>query len=565
MTILRLVVRTARNRNWRSISTPSQTLNPLPRARSRAFEHQFHSSASETQVPNPNGSGRNLMFPAVLAGLLGVGGIEVAYADAAEEPSSPAESPATESHVDLDEISKKQRQKIEDLLRSKGIRRGSYPQFTVAVKGQKVSIKFQIPPACEASKLIANMASHLGLKVEEHGGGSDILLRAWHSCVNHNVLNILFLVNYVRGVAWQLMLTRPEKKKETGSDVGELKDLNKHDGDLRILVFRSVITPSDKADIEFMKEGSLSPEELDALVAALQLAGAKLGQNSTLERRPREDITQVPSSELLIASLKSMGVRIYGINEPIVTVTLMFWLSLIICSNRPRAVLFEGPPGTGKTSSARVIANQAGVPLLYVPLEVILSKYYGERERLLGRVCSLANQLPDGAIIFLHEVDSFAISRDSDMHEATRRVLSVLLRQIDGFEQDKKVVVIFATNRKQDLHPAMISRFDSIIMFNLPDQRNRKEIAAQYAKHLTESELDELATATEGMSGRDIRDVCQQAERSWASKIIGGQISKDGGDSLLLPLHHYLDSALNRLKGLLTSAQPQWWRWSRWR
>ncbi|BBH00698.1 hypothetical protein Prudu_010750 [Prunus dulcis] len=237
-------------------------------------------------VPNPNGSGRNLMFPAALAGLLGVGGIEVAYADAAEEPSSPAESPATESHVDLEEIAKKQRQKIEDLLKSKGIRRGSYPQFTVAVKGQKVSIKFQIPPACEASQLIANIASHLGLKVEEHGGGSDMSLRAWDS-----------------GVAWQLMLTRPEKKKETGSDVGELKDVNKHEGDLRIL------------DIEFMKEGSLSLQELDALVAALQLAGTKLGQNSALERRPREDTTQVPS-EKLIASLESMGVRIYGINEP---------------------------------------------------------------------------------------------------------------------------------------------------------------------------------------------------------------------------------------------------------
>ncbi|BBH00700.1 P-loop containing nucleoside triphosphate hydrolases superfamily protein [Prunus dulcis] len=543
-------------------------------------------------VPNPNGSGRNLMFPAALAGLLGVGGIEVAYADAAEEPSSPAESPATESHVDLEEIAKKQRQKIEDLLKSKGIRRGSYPQFTVAVKGQKVSIKFQIPPACEASQLIANIASHLGLKVEEHGGGSDMSLRAWDSCVNHNVLNILFLVNYVSGVAWQLMLTRPEKKKETGSDVGELKDVNKHEGDLRILVFRSVITPSDKADIEFMKEGSLSLQELDALVAALQLAGTKLGQNSALERRPREDTTQVPS-EKLIASLESMGVRIYGINEPHVSSSSkeISWdniagydqqkrdiedtilLALLspktyddiargtrrkFESNRPRAVLFEGPPGTGKTSSARVIANQAGVPLLYVPLEVILSKYYGESERLLGRVFSLANQLPDGAIIFLDEVDSFAISRDSDMHEATRRVLSVLLRQIDGFEQDKKVVVIAATNRKQDLDPAMISRFDSIITFDLPDQRNRKEIAAQYAKHLTESELDELATATEGMSGRDIRDVCQQAERSWASKIIRGQISKDGGEQgsiLLPPLQQYLDSALNRLKGLPTSAQ----------
>ncbi|KAF3589922.1 hypothetical protein F2Q69_00031106 [Brassica cretica] len=73
-------------------------------------------------------------------------------------------------------------------------------------------------------------------------------------------------------------------------------------------------------------------------------------------------------------------------------------------SNRPRAVLFEGPPGTGKTSCARVIANQAGIPLLCVPLEAVMSKYYGESERLLGAVFSQANELSDGAIIFLDEV-----------------------------------------------------------------------------------------------------------------------------------------------------------------
>lgn len=91
-------------------------------------------------------------------------------------------------------------------------------------------------------------------------------------------------------------------------------------------------------------------------------------------------------------------------------------------TNRPRAVLFEGPPGTGKTSCARVIANQAGVPLLYVPLEIIMSKYYGESERLLGKVFSLANDIPDGAIVFLDEVDSFATARDGETHEATRRL-----------------------------------------------------------------------------------------------------------------------------------------------
>ncbi|CAL5414349.1 unnamed protein product [Camellia sinensis] len=83
------------------------------------------------------------------------------------------------------------------------------------------------------------------------------------------------------------------------------------------------------------------------------------------------------------------------------------------------------------------------------------------------------------------------------MHEATRRILSVLLRQIDGFEQEKKVVVIAATNRKQDLDPALISRFDSMITFGLPDQQTRQEIAAQYAKHLAKSDLAAFAKVTE--------------------------------------------------------------------
>ncbi|KAL5972565.1 hypothetical protein ACLOJK_039370 [Asimina triloba] len=196
-----------------------------------------------------------------------------------------------------------------------------------------------------------------------------------------------------------------------------------------------------------------------------------------------------------------------------------------------------------------------GVPLLYVPLEVVMSKYYGESERLLGTVFSLANDLSNGAIIFLDEVDSFAVARDSGMHEATRRILSVILRQIDGFEQENRVVVIAATNRKQDLDPALIRhvRFDSMITFGLPDQQTRVEIVAQYARHLTKSELVQFAAVTEEMSGRDIRDVCQQAERHWASKIIRGEASGDDSEQrhgLLPPIQEYIQSANNRRKAL---------------
>ncbi|KAJ4703984.1 putative 26S protease regulatory subunit [Melia azedarach] len=561
---------------WRRILTASRAPPPdLPRRLPhRILERKIQSSASEIQGPKlfPNASGTTSVFPAILAGLFGAGVLDIAYADTdqgigAAKPSLPSESPS--SYADLEEIAKKERQRLEELLKRKGMNYGSYPKFTVAVKGQKVTIKFQVPPACEFPQLIANLVSQLGLKVEEHGAGSDMSLRAWDSAV-----------------AWQLTLTRPEKQRENQAQSGTV---NTQEGDLCILIFRSLIT-SDRAEIEFIKKGSLSSGELDALVSVLQLAGGRLGQNRTLERKLRDGITQKPSADKTVAALESMGIKIYGLNEPQMnspnseiswdniagynqqkreiedTILLALQSPEVYDdiargtrhkfeSNRPRAVLFEGPPGTGKTSCARVIANQGGVPLMYVPLEVVLSKYYGESERLLGKVFSLANELPNGAIIFLDEVDSFAVARDNEMHEATRRILSVILRQIDGFEQDKKVVVIAATNRKQDLDPALISRFDSMITFDLPDHHNRQEIAAQYAKHLSKAELVELASATDEMSGRDIRDVCQQAERSWASKIIRGQATRNGEQGCLPPLQEYIESATNRRRSLLDAAE----------
>lgn len=576
MASLRRLAKTASA--WRVLTASRASPRGQPRRLPhRSLEQQIRFSASEIQRPKllDDTPGPSSIHPAILAGLFGVGALNIAYADGDQgagtaEPSLPSES--SSCYENLEEIAKKERHRIEELLKRKGMHYGSCPTFTVAVKGQKVTIKFQVPPACEIPQLIANLVSHLGLKVEEHGGGSDMGLRAWDSAV-----------------AWQLTLKSPEKQNESGGDRAQSGDMNAREGDLCILIFRSLIT-SDKPEIEFIKKGSLTSEELDALVSVLQLASRRFGQNRTLERKPKEGITQKPRADKTVAALESMGVRIYGLDEPQLNTSKseISWeniagydqqkreiedtilLSLqspevyddiargTRCkfeSNRPRAVLFEGPPGTGKTSCARVIANQAGVPLMYVPLEVVMSKYYGESERLLGKVFSLANELPNGAIIFLDEVDSFAVARDSEMHEATRRILSVLLRQIDGFEQDKKVVVIAATNRKQDLDPALISRFDSMITFGLPDHENRQEIAAQYAKHLTKAELAELATATEEMSGRDIRDVCQQAERSWASKIIRGQITKDGEQACLPPLQEYIESATNRRRSLLDAAE----------
>ena len=88
-----------------------------------------------------------------------------------------------------------------------------------------------------------------------------------------------------------------------------------------------------------------------------------------------------------------------------------------------------------------------------------MSKWFGESEKRLADIFSSCKKLGK-SIIFIDEIDALAISRNSEMHEASRRVLSTLLRNIDSFESNNDILVICATNRKDDLDKAMLSRID---------------------------------------------------------------------------------------------------------
>lgn len=219
-------------------------------------------------------------------------------------------------------------------------------------------------------------------------------------------------------------------------------------------------------------------------------------------------------------------------------------------TNRPKLILFEGPPGTGKTTSARIISNTIDVPLIYVSLENIVSKWYGESENRLAQIFDTAKKLDKGCVIFIDEIDTLASSRDKtfSMHEGSKKILSVLLRKLDGFDTlNSKTLLICATNRRKDIDEAFLNRIDSTVIFNLPNENERELIFKQYAKHLTSEERSTLAKMSKKLSGRSIRHICLEAEREWASMLLKekGECQKD--EVKLPPVEVYKEALKKRI------------------
>ncbi len=181
----------------------------------------------------------------------------------------------------------------------------------------------------------------------------------------------------------------------------------------------------------------------------------------------------------------------------------------------PRGLLFFGPPGTGKTLFARALARELQIPLVRLRTEAIVSKWYGESERLLARAIHLAEEIAP-AIVFIDEIDRLGQRGTPSEHETSRRMFAQLLEWLGN--EDRKAVILGTTNRPQDLDEAFlrVGRFDYILPFLWPDERARVEILRVHTEGRPLAEdvsLEELAERTELFSGAEIRELCIRAAR----------------------------------------------------
>ncbi|AEH38110.1 ATP-binding protein [Halopiger xanaduensis] len=176
-------------------------------------------------------------------------------------------------------------------------------------------------------------------------------------------------------------------------------------------------------------------------------------------------------------------------------------------------LLFVGPPGTGKTSTAQALARDMDLPFVEVKLSMITSQYLGETAKNVDKTFEVAKRLSP-CILFIDEFDFVAKTRRSDEHAALKRAVNTLLKSIDNISLiEDDVLLIGATNHPDQLDDAAWRRFDEIINFPKPDYNMRADILQVITRQMKIEEFDPqlIAEATEGLTGSDLRMVLREA------------------------------------------------------
>ncbi|KAK2457211.1 AAA-type ATPase family protein [Trifolium repens] len=181
-----------------------------------------------------------------------------------------------------------------------------------------------------------------------------------------------------------------------------------------------------------------------------------------------------------------------------------------------KGILLFGPPGTGKTMLAKAVATEAGANFINISMSSITSKWFGEGEKYVKAVFSLASKIAP-SVIFVDEVDSMLGRRENPgEHEAMRKMKNEFMVNWDGLrtKDRERVLVLAATNRPFDLDEAVIRRLPRRLMVNLPDATNRAKIMRVIlAKEdlAADVDLEALANMTDGYSGSDLKNLCVTA------------------------------------------------------
>lgn len=275
---------------------------------------------------------------------------------------------------------------------------------------------------------------------------------------------------------------------------------------------------------------SIKGENLSLPRESLEVAFSRLKEEESLNKKPSQNLKSLARDEYennflsAVVPPNEVGVKFDDIGAlEDVKNTLKELVTLPM--RRPelfrhgnllspcKGVLLFGPPGTGKTLLAKALATEAGANFLSITGSTLTSKWFGDAEKLTKALFSFASRLAP-VIIFIDEVDSILGARGGAFeHEATRRMRNEFMAAWDGLrsKESQRILILGATNRPFDLDDAVIRRLPRRIYVDLPDAENRAKILRvilAQEKVVDGFDFNELAHATEGYSGSDLKNLC---------------------------------------------------------
>lgn len=183
----------------------------------------------------------------------------------------------------------------------------------------------------------------------------------------------------------------------------------------------------------------------------------------------------------------------------------------------PKGVLLVGPPGTGKTLIAKAVAGEADVPFFSISGSEFVEMFVG---RGAAKVRELFEQASKKApcIVFIDEIDTIGKKRDGQIatNDEREQTLNQLLTEMDGFDSNKGVIILAATNRPEILDPALLrpGRFDRLVRVELPDLQDRialMKVHMRKVKHAEDIDYSLIARMTAGASGADMANIVNEA------------------------------------------------------